>query len=966
MATRYLSPSGVDSGAGGASAPWQSVAYALAHATVNDTIIMADGTYPVTSVLAFTASQNGQTWVAANAGKAIISGGTVITGWVQDWVGGDLWLATFTGPAFRNLYVNGTRSQRHSISLDLSAWTTTSTGYIAPSPVSFENWTYVEFTRHIFQWTECHMPITDFTGGTITCAAKPNWKLAVDAVGAADYPEAITNSKEYFLSNPVRGTHYYDVYNHVVYYVPRMNENFTAAATVMADTLADALATFTGCSGITFNGVVFSHNHASRPDSADGFIEAQANFCMDQTHPEFTIAQIKAGSIPLFVRPAAAVEVIGSTGVTFPGCIFTQLGTAGVYYGGGSTNATNDKCQFVDLSGNGFVIGDMTDYSATVSTNTTAIVFTNSTIKFYGQEFPGAVGGLTTYTVNSGVSNGIVRDGSYTGLSIGLGWGCPLSVPNNASGNFVNKSIVIDTMEWLSDGSAIYLNNYQVHTTLSSNAIGWINLSNQGGVVFGAGGSAIYTDNGCSGVTATGNAMIGTVARYSSVNDNFSPGSTFSGNFSITTTHDSTNTATFNTYGSLTLITSPTSNVTAQAICRVAGNTFETIPDPIGRPVVRATHVNFNATGNQYMSCPNVVSPGASGTVMFALQPTWDGPDGVDHGLLQFTQNPGTNTGNMLIFEKNSGGHLLVGPIHPGVASWLLDIDCNGAAIFKNGIMSVYAFRWDGSLCSFWANGVKLAEVASHTLSGMTTLNLGMNDMITNPTPGMFSKLAVYSTALTDPQMAQTRYMDPRDSTTTGLTNFWELIATTETDTVSGKVLTLHSGGVPATAYKLSYGEPVTPLPAFAGGSLTWGAVANAATYSVYSAVTYVGTWASLTTGLTSPSYTPTAYGWYRVSAVNNAGESPLSIPVYVAPNPIALTLTVSGADLVVTWAAVDGADHYRYSTDGGATWTTKTNPFTITGGAKGRQPAILQAVDAGDNVVSQKYILGVGMMLAF
>lgn len=81
---------------------------------------------------------------------------------------------------------------------------------------------------------------------------------------------------------------------------------------------------------------------------------------------------------------------------------------------------------------------------------------------------------------------------------------------------------------------------------------------------------------------------------------------------------------------------------------------------------------------------------------------------------------------------------------------------------------------------------------------------------------------------------------------------------------------------------------------------------------------------------------------------------------------PISLTLTISGADLVVTWTAVSGADHYRYSTDGGETWTTKTNPFTITGGAKGRQPAILQAIDADGNVVGQGYILGVGMMLAF
>lgn len=68
----------------------------------------------------------------------------------------------------------------------------------------------------------------------------------------------------------------------------------------------------------------------------------------------------------------------------------------------------------------------------------------------------------------------------------------------------------------------------------------------------------------------------------------------------------------------------------------------------------------------------------------------------------------------------------------------------------------------------------------------------------------------------------------------------------------------------------------------------------------------------------------------------------------------IVLTLAVSGADLTVSWSAVTGAASYRYSTDGGATWTTTTSPITITGGATKRLSIIVQALDAGSNIIAQ------------
>ena len=129
---------------------------------------------------------------------------------------------------------------------------------------------------------------------------------------------------------------------------------------------------------------------------------------------------------------------------------------------------------------------------------------------------------------------------------------------------------------------------------------------------------------------------------------------------------------------------------------------------------------------------------------------------------------------------------------------------------------------------------------------------------------------------------------------------------------------------------------------------LTWNAVSGATSYKVYRATSQNGTYSLLGT-VTATSYTNTGAKagttyWYKVKAVNSAGESAYSNIVSGRATVTALTLghsSTSGKPML-TWKAVSGAASYkvyRATSKNGAYSvinTTKALTYTNTGAALG------------------------------
>ncbi len=158
---------------------------------------------------------------------------------------------------------------------------------------------------------------------------------------------------------------------------------------------------------------------------------------------------------------------------------------------------------------------------------------------------------------------------------------------------------------------------------------------------------------------------------------------------------------------------------------------------------------------------------------------------------------------------------------------------------------------------------------------------------------------------------------------------------------VSGKVKSVTpkpSAPVVRIGHSATSGKPM----------LTWNAVSGATSYKVYRATSQNGTYSLLGT-VTATSYTNTGAKagttyWYKVKAVNSAGESAYSNIVSGRATVTTLTMghSASSGKPQLTWKAVSGAASYkvyRATAKNGAYTvinTTKALTYTNTGAALG------------------------------
>ena len=179
-----------------------------------------------------------------------------------------------------------------------------------------------------------------------------------------------------------------------------------------------------------------------------------------------------------------------------------------------------------------------------------------------------------------------------------------------------------------------------------------------------------------------------------------------------------------------------------------------------------------------------------------------------------------------------------------------------------------------------------------------------------------------------------------------GVTYYYKITAVNSSgegeysNVVSGKVVVTPKPAAPVVKIgnSATSGKPM----------LTWNAVPGATSYKVYRATSQNGTYSLLGT-VTATNYTNTGAKagtiyWYKVKAVNSAGESPYSNIVSGQATVTTLTLghsSTSGKPQL-TWKAVSGAASYkvyRATSKNGAYSvinTTKALTYTNTGAALG------------------------------
>lgn len=520
-ATYYVSPNGAGSSCTSAApcslATAKAQVSALNSMTGDIVVQLADGSYPLTATLSFTASDSGKSgyhviYAAAPGAAPILRGDTGISGW-SPVANSTIWQAplpaALNGFAPRQIYVNGVRAQvvRAAAASFFGTMTATKdangniTGFTftATGPNSWGNVGDVDVVfgpGTMWPWTHAICPVSSLANGAVTLPT--DCAQFLTPMHATGLPSAVENNYA-LLGTP--GQFYVDRSANVIYYVPRPGEDMTTATVVAGLPGTQALVSLSGTSNIQFKGIAFEYV-TWQFDSA-GVVNLQADMLHKPT-----------GSVPL----PAGVSCTACNNVAFIGDTFSHLGGSALGLGGGGSGNSIIGCIFSDISGNGIEIGG--DPYVLESNYLVA----NNVVYDVANEYPGGLGIFGTWVTGTTVVHNEVAQSTYSGISIGWGWGYNTS-QTGMTNNHIEYNYVHDVMmSGLYDGGPIYVNGIQG----GPGTIQYNYLVQSSELYAG-----LYLDNGSSNWTVQNNVVGGYVpywllvqrltpsANYNTVQNNY-------------------------------------------------------------------------------------------------------------------------------------------------------------------------------------------------------------------------------------------------------------------------------------------------------------------------------------------------------------------------------------------------------------------------------------------------------------
>jgi hypothetical protein len=535
--------------------------------TTDITVELLPGVYRLSAPLTLDARDSGSNghkviWTALPGTRPVVSGGKQISGWQLADPSKNIWSAPAPpGLQTRQLYVNGVRAQRASGVLPTKL-TVTSTGYAAASDVmsTWRNPSNIEFvytggagywnlrTGGSGGWTEPRCPVASISGTTITMA-QPCWDnsnkrvlrtdgsgrtvelVGPQSLGNGEIPAYVENAYE-LLDQP--GQWYLDSGGNTVYYIPRHGENLGAAdveAPVLQQLVVGQGTATAPVHDVTFSGIQFSYATWLTPSTPEGFSEIQANYTI--TGPTGYATQglcqfIAGGTCPygdwtklpgnLSFGYDQRIELVGDT--------FTHLGAAGVDLGDGSQDSLVQGDVFTDISGNGLEIGgvDMPE-PATQADHTSGVQVLDNHMFSLPVEYHGGVAIDVGYAEHTLIGHNQIDHTAYTAISLGWGgWPDKIKVPatpNYSNNNTVSDNLITDTMQVLADGGGIYTQGITGTSLadgehLTGNVI--LDTLDQD--------HGLYSDNGSTFMTITGNVEFGNENDWGSRHTDYTPGQT--------------------------------------------------------------------------------------------------------------------------------------------------------------------------------------------------------------------------------------------------------------------------------------------------------------------------------------------------------------------------------------------------------------------------------------------------------
>ena len=271
-----------------------------------------------------------------------------------------------------------------------------------------------------------------------------------------------------FLDSP--GEWYLDTQTNTLYVIPPSQIDLNTAEVIIPR--LETLLQIEGSHHIQFSGITFEYSTWTKP-SHTGYLTWQGALQLytDNLQP-----------IP------GAIQLENAHHIRIEDCTIRHTGAHGLVTIVPVHDNTFSGNTFTDLAAGGIVMNATVvrgyHYNELVSHNL---------IDTFGQDYPEAVGILATLIADSTITHNEVRNGRYTGISIGWSWD---DKPTGSDNNEISYNLVHDVMKLLDDGAGIYTLGRMDNTRIQYNYIHSIRPSPYQGTNPIAG---IYLDNGSTG-----------------------------------------------------------------------------------------------------------------------------------------------------------------------------------------------------------------------------------------------------------------------------------------------------------------------------------------------------------------------------------------------------------------------------------------------------------------------------------
>jgi len=200
---------------------------------------------------------------------------------------------------------------------------------------------------------------------------------------------------------------------------------------------------------------------------------------------------------------AAAFEVGAARRIVIDGCSISRTGGYGVWFRNSVRDSTVSNCTMTDLGAGGIKVG-MSSQSPTDPAGTGANHVHANTITETGKVLPGGVGVFVGQSFDNTVSNNLIANTTYSGISVGFSWVYGTATSGR---NAITNNLLINIGQGaLSDMGGIYTAGESPGTVVSGNVIHEVRPYPS----YGAGAWGLYNDGASTNIVMEHNVVVGT------------------------------------------------------------------------------------------------------------------------------------------------------------------------------------------------------------------------------------------------------------------------------------------------------------------------------------------------------------------------------------------------------------------------------------------------------------------------